>query len=82
MIRKELIAKERGRNFEQIKQAIEIMNRCNVALYKGKKEVWNGAILQDLVTVDREKYIENPESYHITKLPVFINHAINQLGYR
>ena len=82
MIRKELIAKGRGRNFEQIKQAIEIMNRCNIALYKGKKEIWSGAILQDLVTVDREKYIENPESYHIAKLPVFISHAINQLGYR
>ncbi len=82
MIYKELLSRGRSRHIEEIKNAIQIMNKCNIALYKGEKEVWSGSILQDLVTVDREDYIEEPNAYHIARLPLFVSTAINKLQYR
>ena len=58
------------------------MSRCNITLSKNKKEIWNGAILQDLVTVDREEYIEDTGALHAARLPLFISHAIDKLEYR
>ena len=82
MIHKELKEHGKTRSREQIKQAIQVMNRSILILYKGKKEIWSGAILQDLVTVDRDKYIEGKENLHVARLPLFVSHAINQLDYR
>jgi hypothetical protein len=39
------------RSLDQIKAAIQIMSQCIIMISKGKKEIWKGAILQDLVTV-------------------------------
>ncbi len=82
MIHKELKARGRERNRNQIKRAIEIMSSCVITLYKEEKEVWKGSILQDLVTVGREEYIEDTDSQHIARLPLFISHSINNLEYR
>lgn len=82
MIYKELLARGRSRSIAEIKNAIQVMNKCNIALYKGEKEVWSGSILQDLVTVDRVDYIEDPSAYHIARLPLFVSTAINKLQYR
>jgi len=49
---------------------------------KEGKEIWSGAILQDLVTVGRDDYIANTDAQHIARLPVFISNAINCLDYR
>ncbi|TXK95864.1 hypothetical protein BMR10_09205 [Methylococcaceae bacterium CS4] len=82
MVQKELNKRGKSRNIPEIKQAIQIMNRCIITLSKGKKELWSGAILQDLVTVDREEYIEDSSALHAARLPLFISHAINKLEYR
>lgn len=82
MIRKELKARRRSRNGVEIKHAIDVMNKCNVTVSKGKKEVWSGAILQDLVTVGREEYLADSDAHHIARLPLFISHSINQLRIR
>ena len=82
MIRKELKAKGRTRNRIQIKHAIAVLSRCVLTLYRGKKEIWNGNILQDLVTVDREEYLDDTKSYHIARLPLFVSHAIDRLEGR
>lgn len=82
MIYRELKAKGRTRNRNQIKHAIEVMNKCNIAVFKNNKEIWSGAILQDLVTVNREEYIADTDSHHICRLPLFISHSINRLEYR
>jgi hypothetical protein len=58
------------------------MNKCNISLFKDKKEVWSGTILQDLVTVGREDYLADTDAHHIGRLPLFISHAINRLEYR
>lgn len=82
MVQKELKARRRSRSIKEIKHAIEVMSSCILTFYKDGKEVWKGAILQDLVTVGREEYIVNADAHHICKLPLFISHAINQLEYR
>jgi hypothetical protein len=76
--------KDRGctRSRAEIKHAIEVMNKCNVSFLKEGKEIWSGAILQDLVTVGREDYLADTDAHHIARLPVFISHAINCLDYR
>jgi len=82
MIQKALKTKGRSRSIDEIKQAIEVMNKCNIALYKNKKEIWSGAILQDLVTVGREEYLASTDTHHIARLPLFISHSINNSCYK
>lgn len=82
MLEKELTARGRSRNKNQIKHAIEVMSSCIITLYKNNKELWKGSILQDLVTVGREEYLADANSYHIARLPLFISHAIDKLNYR
>lgn len=82
MIQKELKARGRSRDRNQIKHAIEVMSSCIMTLYKEKKEVWKGSILQDLVTVGRDEYLADTDAQHIARLPLFISHSINNLEYR
>jgi hypothetical protein len=76
--------KDRGctRSRAEIKHAIEVMNKCNVSFLKEGKEIWSGAILQDLVTVGREDYLADTDAHHVARLPIFISLAINCLNYR
>lgn len=82
MIYRELQSRGRTRSRNEIKHAIEVMNKCNISLFKDKKEIWSGAILQDLVTVGREEYLADTDAHHIGRLPLFISNAINRLEYR
>ena len=82
MLEKELKDRGRGRNRNKIKHAIKVMSGCIITLYREGEEVWTGSILQDLVTVNREKYLSDTDAQHIARLPLFISHAINKLEYR
>ncbi len=82
MVQRELKARKRARDRNEIKHAIQVMNKCNIAVFKENKEVWSGAILQDLTTVGREEYITGVDVDHIARLPLFISHSINHLEYR
>jgi len=83
MIQKELKTRGRSRSIQQIKHAIRIMSRCIITLYRNdNEEIWNGSILQDLVTVGRDDYLGDTNSHHVARLPLFISHAIDRLEYR
>lgn len=82
MIQKELKNRGKARSLDQIKRSIQVMSRCILSVSVGKKEVWSGAILQDLVTVDRDEYIADNSAQHAARMPLFISHAINALDYR
>lgn len=82
MLRRELADKGRSRTFQEIKQAISVMSRCIISVMQDGEEIWSGAILQDLVTVGRQEYLEDTEAYHIARLPLFISKSINHLNYR
>ena len=82
MLVRELKDKGRSRSKKEIKRALEVMSRCNITFHRDDKEVWNGAILQDLTTVGRSEYLADTDSQHVARLPLFISHAINSLEYR
>lgn len=82
MLRRELAARGRTRSMREIRHAITVMSKCNVSVWQNGKEVWNGSILQDLVTVGRDEYLEDSDSQHVARLPLFISQSINQLDYR
>jgi hypothetical protein len=82
MLYRELKVRCCTRSYTEIKQAIEVMNKCNVSFIKNGKEIWSGAILQDLVTIGRDDYLANTDAHHIARLPIFISQAINRLDYR
>jgi len=82
MIYRELKGRGRARSRKQIKHAIAVLSGCILTLYQGGKEVYKGAILSDLVTVNRDDYLADTESHHMARLPVFLSHGINRLQYR
>ncbi len=82
MISRELKKRGRGRDRNQIKHAIEVLSRCILTLSQDGKEVYSGAILSDLVTVNREEYIADADSMHMARLPVFVSRGINDMQYR
>ena len=82
MIYRELKVRGRTRDRNEIKHAIEVLNRCILMLYQDGKEVYSGAILADLMTVNRDEYLANTDSLHAARLPVFLSHGINVLQYR
>ena len=88
MIHRELKSRGRTRSLDQIKNALQVMSKCIITLSKkepGTKkfaQMWQGQILQEMITVGREEYLEDSSSFHIARLPTFITHSINQLEYR
>ncbi len=82
MIQKELKSRGRTRDRNEIKHAIEVLNKCILSFFQNGKEIWSGSILQDLVTVGRDDYLADTNAHHVARLPLFISHAINQLEYR
>ena len=82
MIYRELKARGRARSRKEIKHAIEVLSSCILTLYQEGKEIYKGAILSDLVTVNRDEYLFDSESQHAARLPVFLSFGINRLQYR
>lgn len=82
MIHKELKLMGKSRSRQQIKHALDVMSSCIITLYQEGKEVWKGAILQDLTTVNRKEYLENTDAKHVARLPLFISSGIDRLDYR
>lgn len=82
MIQKELKMRGRARSIDEIKHAINVMSSCLLTFSREGKELWRGAILQDLVTVGRSEYLASTDTHHVARLPLFISHSINNLDYR
>ena len=82
MIRSELKKQHRTRSNREVKHSIQVMSKCNIEYFINGQEIWNGSILQDLVTVGRKEYLEDTNAHHMARLPVFISHSINYLAYR
>ncbi len=83
MIQKDLKSRGKERNIKEIKHAIKVMSSCVLTWgFDDDIEIWNGAILQDLVTVGRKEYLADLDAHHVARLPIFITTAINDLDYR
>ena len=82
MIKKDLAKKGKTRSMSEIQQALDVMSGCVIRHFKNGKEIWKGAILQDLVTVNRSEYLDDSNARHAARLPLYISHAVNKLEYR
>jgi hypothetical protein len=82
MIHKELKTRNKSRNITAIKRAIDVMSKCTITLFKEGKQVWNGNILQDLTTVNRQAYNDDSKAQHAARLPIFISYSVDTLQYR
>jgi hypothetical protein len=82
MIHRELKARGRERNRDQIKHAIAVLSGSIITLYQDGNDVYKGPILSDLVTVNRHEYLADSDSYHAARLPIFVSQGINRLQYR
>lgn len=82
MLQKELKDKNKSRSIQEIKHAVTVMSECVVKYYENGDEVWKGTILQDLITMGRDEYLEGTSKYHAARLPVYISHAINKHDVR
>jgi hypothetical protein len=82
MLYKELKERGKARSRAEIKHAITVLSRCILTFCQGGKEIYSGPILSDLITVNRERYLADTDSYHAARLPVFVSHGINRLQYR
>jgi hypothetical protein len=81
-IYKELKDVGKTRSISEIKHAIEVMSSCVMSLYAERKEIWRGTILQDLVRIDRQDYIADPDARHVARLSLLISHSIDRLEHR
>ena len=82
MVRRELYRMGCGLRYDQIKQSLEVMSKCVLSVYEDGRELYTGAILQDYTSINRKDYIEDTQSMHVARLPIFISHAVNKLQYR
>lgn len=82
MLREELKRCGHSRNYNEIKHALEIMRRCNITVFREGKEIYSGGIISEYIAVDREKYLDDSDSFHYARLPSFISESINTLRYR
>ena len=82
MVQSELSRRGRTRSIPEISHAIEVMSGCVLTLFKDGKELWKGAVLQDVVTVGREEYLADSTSHHVARLPLFLSKSINDGDYR
>jgi hypothetical protein len=83
MIYKELKARGRTRSIQEIKHSIDVMSKCHITVMDlQEKEIYNGAILSDVVRVKRSDYYEDSDAHCMARFPVFVSNAINSLQYR
>lgn len=82
MLRRELEKNGCGRTYSEVKHSIAVMSKCHITIWEAGKEVYSGAILQDLITVNRQQYLDDTEKLHAARFPAFISKAINDLKYR
>lgn len=83
MIAKELKARGRTRSSNEIKHAIQVMNKCVLTVSQDGREIWTGQILQDLVTIGRKTFeSDRKDKQHIARMALFISYGINALEFR
>lgn len=85
MIYRELKVWGHTRSKEEIKRSLDIMAGCHMTLHfegAGKKAVFKGAILPEVMEVGRADYLADPKARWRARLPQIYSKAINSLEVR
>lgn len=82
MIEKELAARGKARNRNEIKHSLEVMSASHIVWTREGKSCYQGAIISELVTVDRSDYKSDGTALWAARLPSLVSSSINRLRYR
>ena len=84
MIRKELKARGKTRNLDEIKRSIDILSRTHISLFVDDTNdpVYSAPILSDVTRVTRQKYLTDTSITWVARLPALISKSVNELTYR
>ncbi|UUA75288.1 hypothetical protein [Cellvibrio sp. QJXJ] len=82
MIERELAARGKTRNRQEIRQSLEIMAKTHLTWVKNGKAAYTGSLISELITVDRSDYENDGNAMWAARLPSIISSAINKLQYR
>lgn len=85
MIYRELKVWGHTRSKEEIKRSLDVMAGCHMSLHfdgGGKKAVFKGAILPEVMEVGRADYMADPKARWRARLPQIYSKAINSLEVR
>lgn len=85
MLYRELKVWGHTRSKEEIKRSLDIMASCHMTLHfegVGKKAVFKGAILPEVMEVGRADYMADPKARWRARLPQIYSKAINSLEVR
>jgi hypothetical protein len=84
MIRKELKARGKTRNLDEIKRSIDILSRTHISLFVDDTDdpVYSAPILSDVTRVTRQKYLTDTSITWVARLPALISKSVNELTYR
>ena len=83
-VRRELIARGHTRSLDEIKQALAVLSRAILMVYRpgAKDPVYSSAVLMELVRIDRQGYLDDPAAQWRARLPLLMSSSINELSYR
>ncbi|WP_295623204.1 hypothetical protein [uncultured Lamprocystis sp.] len=84
MIRKELKARGKTRNLDEIKRSIDILSRTHISLFVDDTDdpVYSAPILSDVTRVTRQNYLTDTSITWVARLPALISKSVNELTYR
>lgn len=82
MIERELAARGKARNRNEIKHSLEVMALSRIVWTRGGKSCYQGAIITELVSVDRSDYKSDGNALWAARLPSLVSASINNFKYR
>jgi hypothetical protein len=84
MVRKELQARGKTRNLDEIKRSIEILSKTHISIYLDDTNdaVYSAPILSDVTRVTRQTYLADTSITWVARLPALISKSVNELTYR
>jgi hypothetical protein len=84
MIRKELKARGKTRNLDEIKRSIDILRKTIVSLYLDDTDepVYSAPILSDVTKITRQQYLSDTSLTWFARLPALVSKSVNDLTYR
>lgn len=82
MIERELAARGKARNRNEIKHSLEVMSGSHIVWTRGGKSCYQGSIISELVSVDRSDYKSDGNALWAARLPSLVSASINNFKYR
>jgi len=79
---KVLKASSHSMDLNDLKQSLEIMQKCSIQIVKGKQKSYEGSILLEVLKTDREDYVSNGVSEWAVSFNSLITSDIDNLNFR